>query len=396
MAPKPHFINHNMLCRKPTISKPDGEPKKLVLDSLEKVELVRRIFREYLSGESLRSLARKLTSEGVPSPSDRGDSAWNPTSVRNILGNQLYTGLYVWNRVSNSRYTQILNGRPEPANRNEGVRSNDDDQWIVTPNNHPAIIDEQTFERVQRRMQERKRKTSPNQTSKFLLTGILRCGHCGSVMYGDASEERYICNGYKSLGRSRCDWYSVKQNYIIDILVKQIQNRLLDPETQKRLIEAIERRVREEVNPAEEEQLRKRLKNLEKKLQKAQERLLEVDRDLLNDVQQGIRQLKSQKKSVESRLREIEGHQKSSESEQVERVKRALDHVKRLPEIVEKANPREVRETLSTTIDRTTLEFRKETRGQRSRYQLIRGTIHLSESFVSELSSAASRVPIRW
>lgn len=69
--------------------------------------MVRRIFKLFHSGESLKSTARILTADGVMA---RNGKPWNPSSVRDILTNPRYAGRAVYDG-------QVLegvraNGRP--------------------------------------------------------------------------------------------------------------------------------------------------------------------------------------------------------------------------------------------------------------------------------------------
>ncbi|WP_265521033.1 recombinase family protein, partial [Oerskovia flava] len=68
--------------------------------------VVARIFAEFLEGHGLRSIAQRLTDEGVPSPSahdpsrnsHRDPRGWAHASVRAILVNPAYTGVRMWGK----------------------------------------------------------------------------------------------------------------------------------------------------------------------------------------------------------------------------------------------------------------------------------------------------------
>ena len=63
----------------------------------------------------------------------------------------------------------------------------------------PPIIDEDTFKAAQRRRENGRRKSQTNTTSKFLLSGLLRCGTCGRTWHGFSTMRRgervryYVC-----------------------------------------------------------------------------------------------------------------------------------------------------------------------------------------------------------
>ncbi|PFM78933.1 hypothetical protein COJ46_15510 [Bacillus sp. AFS077874] len=67
-------------------------------------EIVRRIFREYLDGKGMDSIAKRFTAEKVPTPSQIANKSnasplWHATTIKNILNNQHYCGDLVQNRT---------------------------------------------------------------------------------------------------------------------------------------------------------------------------------------------------------------------------------------------------------------------------------------------------------
>lgn len=115
-------------------------------------QVVKRMFRAYLEeGEGLRRIAAQLNRDGIKTRLGR---AWTPGSVRTVLKNPAYTGLY----------------------RRLGV---------VVPASHPAIIDRATFNATQRRMGERRTSSTEQERHDYPLAGLLRCGRCGSPMIGE-------------------------------------------------------------------------------------------------------------------------------------------------------------------------------------------------------------------
>ncbi|MQC16687.1 MAG: hypothetical protein DWG82_00465 [Chloroflexi bacterium] len=113
--------------------------------------IVQRIFREYVEqGEGLRRIAAGLNRDGIKTRLRR---PWTPGSVRIILRNPAYTGLY----------------------RRLGV---------VVPASHPAIIDRATFGVAQRRMVQRRTSRVDQRRHEYAFSGILRCGRCGTAMAG--------------------------------------------------------------------------------------------------------------------------------------------------------------------------------------------------------------------
>ena len=152
---------------------PDGKP---MIDE-EQADRVKLIFNEYLLGSSLADIAKSLTAKGIKTPS--GKSGWNGSTVRTILSNEKYKGDALLNK------TYISDCISKKVKKNNGERP-----MYYVENNHPAIIDKDTFNRVQeelaRRTSKRKVKQVGTKTeqgkysSKYALTELLICGECGT------------------------------------------------------------------------------------------------------------------------------------------------------------------------------------------------------------------------
>jgi site-specific DNA recombinase len=148
----------------------------------ETVEIVRRIFREYLAGASPREIAAQLNREGIKAP--RGE-AWIYSYIQLMLANALYAGEYIWNRSNNVR-------NPKTGKINH--RASDAAVTIALP--HLRIIDQQTWEAVQAKRQQRAyrqfgemgkvtRRVTPRPfigRNAHPIADLLRCGVCGSHM----------------------------------------------------------------------------------------------------------------------------------------------------------------------------------------------------------------------
>ena len=151
----------------------DGNPEIVP----EEAEIVRRIYREFLSGRSFGAIGAGLTADGIQTP--RGKDRWMNSTIQSILTNEKYKGDALLQK------TYIEDCISKKVKKNNGVRT----QYYVE-NNHPAIIDGDTFNKVQEEMKRRigkraasaKGKTPRGKYSgKYALTELLICGNCGSV-----------------------------------------------------------------------------------------------------------------------------------------------------------------------------------------------------------------------
>lgn len=141
----------------------------------EQAETVRMIYDRFLAGDSLNQIAEKLQNEQRLSPA--GKNEWSTSTIRSILSNEKYKGDAIINK------TFTVDCLTKEARKNRGERPK-----YYVENSHPAIIDAETFGRVQeelaRRIGKKKVKEIGTKTeqgkysSKYALTELLICGEC--------------------------------------------------------------------------------------------------------------------------------------------------------------------------------------------------------------------------
>jgi site-specific DNA recombinase len=183
---------------------PHPNPEKaaagLMLHRLEPDPLtapvVGRIFEMYLGGMGLRTIARTLTDEGVPSPSAHDPArnqhrlcrGWSWSAIRAILENPRYLGHQVWGRQP--RMESLL----DPAAPQDGYvtrqRWADETSWVRSVDLAQApLVDPATFHRAQSLMgakgsDAQRRLRSAKAESRYLLAGRVVCAQCGRKMSG--------------------------------------------------------------------------------------------------------------------------------------------------------------------------------------------------------------------
>ena len=164
----------------------------------EQAATVRRIFQMYADGMAPRKIAATLNAEGLPSP--RG-GFWNASTIngsrqrRNgILNNELYTGTITYNR---QRFVKD----PETGKRTS--RLNPEHEWVKTDVPALRIIDDETWNKVQAiKSRYSSRAGNKRQTTRRLLTGLIKCGCCGGSMT-IVNRNRYYCSAKRE--RGTCD-----------------------------------------------------------------------------------------------------------------------------------------------------------------------------------------------
>jgi site-specific DNA recombinase len=102
--------------------------------------IVRRIFADYLAGQSARNIAAALNAAHIPGPRS---GPWNASAIsgsrkrmNGILQNALYVGKIVWNR-------QKFIKNPDTGKRVS--RLNPESEWVRSDAPHLRIIDEATW-----------------------------------------------------------------------------------------------------------------------------------------------------------------------------------------------------------------------------------------------------------
>lgn len=150
----------------------DGKPEIVP----EEAEIVRMIYNLFLDGYSMRNIKTVLENNGFLTAT--GKKTWNESLISSILKNEKYVG----DALMQKTYT--LDCITHKVVKNHGERP----MYLVT-DHHDPIVDRDTFNRVQQELARRssKRKISDKTvteqgkySSKYVLTELLICGHCGT------------------------------------------------------------------------------------------------------------------------------------------------------------------------------------------------------------------------
>ncbi len=174
-----------------------GEAGRLAIDEAE-AETVRRIFEDYLAGASPREIAAKLNAEGTKA--GRG-GVWNASAIagsrkrqNGILQNALYVGRIVWNRQSFIK---------DPETGRRVSRVNPRDQWMTSDAPELRIIDDELWSAVQARRAKRSDGQGHTARPRHLLSGLLKCGCCGSGYVVAGRDKRglfLVCSSRRETG----------------------------------------------------------------------------------------------------------------------------------------------------------------------------------------------------
>jgi DNA invertase Pin-like site-specific DNA recombinase len=157
-------------------TRPFGYAQDRVTVIEEEAAVVREAAHRVLSGESLRSVVADLNGRSVLTP--RGNR-WTTQGLRQILASA---------RISGRREYRPTNSYAGSARPLLGE--------ITAVAEWPGIITVEQSDRLRALLTDKSRRTVPAQARKTMLTGILRCGHCGQPMVSRPRRQvpRYTCN----------------------------------------------------------------------------------------------------------------------------------------------------------------------------------------------------------
>jgi site-specific DNA recombinase len=202
--------------------------------------LVTEMFRRYAGdGAAIADLRRWLTDQGVPTRT--GKERWDRSVIWGMLRNPAYAGTAVFGKTravhepAGLNRTARLAGRTVP--RQVRVQDRPEQEWTRIP--VPALVDEETFDRVQRRLEDNKRFASRNAKVPSLLQGIAACASCGYGYYRTSTTTTsgkkiyyYRCLGsddYRYQGGRVCASKPVRADYVDAVVWDHVTALLADP-----------------------------------------------------------------------------------------------------------------------------------------------------------------------
>ena len=180
----------------------DGQPE---IDP-EQAAIVRRIFSRFLLGHSVRQITTDLMADGIKTAT--GKTVWHDSVVQKMLCNEKYIG----DALLQKTYIADLFTREKRVNNGELPK-------YYVHDCHPAIIDRETFQKVQEEIARRsslKKTSSKAKTQlgkycgKYVLSELLVCGECGSpyrrVIWTQKGVKRVVwrCQNRLEHGRKIC------------------------------------------------------------------------------------------------------------------------------------------------------------------------------------------------
>lgn len=207
------------------IKSPDNTKKWIVDPEASKV--VKEIFRMCLEGKGNETIARILQEQKVLTPTaywatkgirkggkktNLDPYKWNNSTIETILAKQEYCG-------------DVINFKTYKKSFKHKVRrDNPPENWVIFKDVHEAIIDRETFERVQVYTKKTKRRAPKQENGeKSMFSELLYCADCGSKLWYHTNtinkEIHYFsCSNYKKDTRGDCE----SRHYIRADAIEQV------------------------------------------------------------------------------------------------------------------------------------------------------------------------------
>ena len=194
----------------------DPDNKKQWIVDGEAAEVVKRIFALCLDGYGPSQIARILKEDKVITPTIHFQQTgratrnappdnpynWTSDTIADILERPEYQG----HTVNFKTYKQSY--------KSKRTCYNPEEKWLVFENTHEAIIDADTWARVQ---ELRKNKRRPARTGKTnMFSGIVRCADCGEKLYYctsknfEARQDHFVCSTSRLKGKAVCSTHFIR------------------------------------------------------------------------------------------------------------------------------------------------------------------------------------------
>ncbi|MCH4000609.1 MAG: recombinase family protein [Lachnospiraceae bacterium] len=197
----------------------------------EAAENVKTVFNLCVQGYGVTQIANIMTERHILNP-----SAYAVKHGHSMPTVRKYTDEYTWLGTTVSK----MLSRPEylghtvnfktyhKSFKNKKTYKRDPSEWLIFKNTHEAIIDQETFDIVQR-IRNGKRRIDPITAEPSILSGMLYCGDCGHKMYikrkrskGPAGDS-FVCSQYRKI-KGACTSHQIRDSVVKKVLLASIRN----------------------------------------------------------------------------------------------------------------------------------------------------------------------------
>jgi hypothetical protein len=285
----------------------------------------------------------------------------------------------VWNLSAQGKFHRLSGGKAEERPRTEYDKHswNQEKDWVVCENAHPAIVDRETFAKAQQILLERganyKASSHPSgrgKQSPYLLTGRVICKRCGKHCHGHrptkgkhrndgtrVATEYYVCNSYTDGNRSICPDSLYRreplETGVVGLVAARV-NAILSNGGIDGLRAAVEREISAEVPDVDAEvaQITAGLSEVANRVDVLIDSLTPVNKEF---VDKKIVELKEKKEMLEARLAEMQT-MKREEVDCHEIAEQVMATVSRFEDLFPYGTVEERKEFIGLFLDRVELD----------------------------------------
>ncbi len=250
---------------------PDDKTKWIV-DS-EAAQIVKKIFALCLEGYGTSQIARILKNEKILTPfsywnskgqafkSSENPYNWSADTIAGIIEKKEYLG----HTVNFKTYKQSYKSKKKCTNPEE--------KHLIFENTHEAIIDVDTWERVQ---ELRKNKRRPTRTGKSnMFSGIVYCADCGQKLYYCTSkyfenrQDHFVCSTSRK-GKEKCSTHFIRATILEQGVLAHLKYVI-------GTVASYENQFRKVLGAKQKAEVKKELSAKKKLLSKSEIRIKELD-----------------------------------------------------------------------------------------------------------------------
>ena len=268
--------------------KDEKDKDKWVVDE-KAAEIVRRIFNLTMDGAGPYKIAKILEADKIDIPAYHQQKMgyglhqsknfeypyrWCSSTIASILKKKEYLG-------------HTVNFKTRKHFKDKKSKYVSEDKWLIFENTHEAIIDQETFDNVQRIRGNVKRY--PDGWGEYHpLTGLMYCADCGSKMYVHRTNNYknipyYVCSNYKKVpcGTLCPSAHRIKAEVVLNLIqetLKDIKNYI--DEDNEAFTRSIQNEM-EEKEKVEIEKKRTRLIDSKGRLQELERLMCRIYEDMI-------------------------------------------------------------------------------------------------------------------
>lgn len=327
----------------------DPDIKGHLLIDEETAGFVRQIFAWAKDGKGVSFIKRRLEEQKVPCPTwwnrqrgirerytkwelddpENGKYVWDESVLKDMLINPVYYGA-VSSQKKDYKFKLGVLGEKKP------------EDWIIVEGMHDPLVDQDTFDIVQTKIESRKGPRGDGTVSLF--AGLIKCGECGKALTIRKTNAKnpidiYSCVTYNRHGKNHCTQHRIEFDKLYGICLEEIQGhaqRALDTdEIAENLAEAyeIEQKAQNEVKSRQIAKAKDRLEALDRMVARLYEDLLS---EKITESTFDTMMAKTQKEqeSLKAQISEFELLAEEKESSCVS-AKKWLDLIKEYSDITE-------------------------------------------------------------